>query len=161
MRISSTEARERGYDPSEVARIEQAEAGQREAGELRKLIDRTFTSIPKPETTLRVARALDDEWTITPQRAAELALEDSESDWRDVPKEKTEAYQEYFTFSDPPGWRFYLPAFMTHYLTEFPDYGYDAVYWACSRRDHIGDLTEDELAVVDRFLDLCHRYECH
>ena len=159
MRISSTEAQERGYDPSEIARIEQAEAGQSEAQELRQIIDQTFTSISKPETTLRVARALDDEWTITPQRARELALEDPETDWRDVPKEKTESYQEYFTFSDAPGWRFYLPAFMTHYLSEFPDYGYEAVYWACCSREHIGDLTEDELAVVDRFLELCRRYE--
>lgn len=159
MRISSKEARERGYDPVSVACIERAEAGQREADALRQRIDETFTSIPKPSTTLRVARALDDEWWITEERAAELALEDPETDWRDVPKAKTEAYQEYFTFSDPPGWRFYLPAFMSHYLTEFPDYGYDSVYWACCRREHIGELTEEELAVVDKFLELCHRYE--
>ena len=53
---------------------------------------------------------------------------------QDVPKDKTEAYQEYFTFSDPAGWRFYLPAFMSHYLSEFPDYGYDAVYWPAPAR---------------------------
>ena len=82
-------------------------------------------------------------------------------DWRDVPKRKTEVYQEYFTFADPPGWRFYLPAFMTHYLSEFPDYGYDAVRWACRNPEHIGELTEEELEVVNRFLDLCSRYEQH
>jgi hypothetical protein len=161
MRISSKEARERGYDSAEIARIEQAEAGRREAEELRQIIDQVFTSIKKPAITLRVARALDDEWNISHKRAAELALEDPETDWRDVSKEKTEAYQEYFTFSDPPGWRFYLPAFMSHYLSEFPDYGYDAVYCACSSRKHIDDLTADELSVVDRFLELCHRYEDH
>jgi hypothetical protein len=159
MRISSQEARMRGYDPSEVARFERAEAGQREADELRKIIDQTFISIPKPSVTLRVARARDDEWNITPKRAAELAQEDTETDWRDVPKEKTEAYQEYFTFADSPGWRFYIPAFMTHYLTEFPDYGYDAVYDACSSRKRIGDLTDAELEVVRMFLELCERYE--
>lgn len=161
MRISSTEARERGYDPSEIARIEQAEEGQREAEELRQIIDQVFASSKKPATTLRVARALDDEWTVSPNRAAELALEDPETDWRDISKEKTENYQEYFTFSDPPGWRFYLPAFMSHYLSEFPNYGYNAVYDACSSRKYICDLTTDEISVVDRFLDLCHRYEEH
>ncbi len=159
MRISSKEARERGYDPAAIARIEAAERGCPEGEELRQLIDRTFTSIPKPATTLRVARALDDEWTITNERATELALEDPETDWRDVPKEKTEGYQEYFIFSDAPGLRFYLPAFMSHYLSGFPDYGYDAVYWACVRRVHFDALAEDEIAVVDKFLALCHKYE--
>ncbi len=161
MRISSTEARKRGYDPSEVARIEKAEEGQREADELIRVIDRVFTSIPRPTTTLRVARALDDEWTVSPQRATELSREDPETDWRDVPKKKTEAYQEYFTFADPPGRRFYLPAFLTHYLSEFPDYGYDAVYLACRNPEHIGELSAEELEVVNRFLDLCRRYEQH
>jgi hypothetical protein len=161
MRISSTEARERGYDPAEIARIEQDEEGRREADALRKLVDQTFASIPKPTTTLRVARALDDEWNISTARATELALQDPEIDWREVSKEKTETYQEYFTFSDPAGWRFYLPAYMSHYLAEFPGYGYDAVYWACTDQKNAGDLTKAELAVVDQFLELCHRYEQH
>ena len=116
-------------------------------------------SIPKPAITLRVARALDDEWTVSPERAEELAREDLETDWREVPKEKTEAYQEYFNFSDASGWRFYLPAFMDHYLSEFPNYGFDAVYWACSSQKHCRGFSDDELAVVERFLDLCGRYE--
>jgi len=159
MRISSAEARRRGYDPDEIARIKLAEEGQREADELIRLIDQVFTSIPKPRTTLSVARALDDEWIISEERAAELAKEDPETDWRDVPEEKTRACQEYFTFSDAPGWRFYLPAFMTHYLREFPGYGYDAVCWACAGRTHFDDLTADELAVVEKFTALCHKYE--
>lgn len=159
MRISSAEARRRGYDPAEIARIELAEEGQREADELIRLIDQVFTSIPMPQCTLRVARALDDEWIISEERAAELAKEDAETDWREVPEEKTRAYQEYFTFADPPGWRFYLPAFMTHYLREFPGYGYDAVYWACCERTYIDDLTSEELAVVEKFVTLCHKYE--
>ena len=44
---------------------------------------------------------------------------------------------------------------MSHYLSEFPHYDHDAVYWACSARNQIGDLTKGELAVVDEFLDLC------
>jgi hypothetical protein len=159
MRISSAEARQRGYDPGEVARIALAEEGKREADVLARMIDQVFISIPVPSTTLRVARALDDEWNVSNERAAELAKEDPETDWRDVPKEKTEGCQEYFTFSDPAGWRFYLPAFMTHYLSEFPHYCYDAVYWACVSRDHFDELTPDEIAVTDSFLALCHKYE--
>ena len=159
MRISSAEAMQRGYDPGEVARIRLAEEGNREANHLRDIIHRVFTLIPKPLITLRVARALDDEWTVSAERAIELAWEDAEDDWRTVPREKTEAYQEYFTFSDPPGWRFYLPAFMCHYLEEFPGYGYDAVYWACVQRDKLTALTPDEIAVVDKFVALCHKYE--
>ncbi|MFT4550172.1 MAG: hypothetical protein ACI9UA_005170 [Pseudoalteromonas tetraodonis] len=159
MRISSSEARERGFDPSEIARIEHAEAGQREADELRKVIDGTFVNIPPPKITLRVGRALDDEWTVSEERAAELAKEDPETDWREVAEEKTATYQEYFNFSDPPGCRFYLPAYMSHYLSDFPDYGWDAVCFACEIRIHFGELTEAELAVVDRFLALCQKYE--
>ena len=116
MRISSAEARQRGYDPNEIVRIQSAEVGKLEADDLVRTIDRVFVSIPVPPITLRVALALDDEWNISDERAGELAKQDPETDWRDVPKDKTEAYQEYFTFSDPAGWRFYLPAFMSHYL---------------------------------------------
>lgn len=161
MRISSAEARQRGYDPQEIARIEWAEKGRLEANDLMRTIDRVFTSPPVPLITLRVARALDDEWNVSDERATELVKEDPETNWRDVPKEKTEAYQEYFTFSDSSGWRFYLPAFMSHYLSEFPDYGHDAVYWACIRRDHFDTLTADEVAVTDQFIALCHKYENH
>ena len=48
---------------------------------------------------------------------------------------------------------------MTHYLREFPGYGHDAVYWACVERTHIDDLTADELAVVEKFVALCQKYE--
>jgi hypothetical protein len=161
MRISSAEAGQRGYDPNEIARIQAAEEGKRAADDLARIIDQVFVSIPVPSITLRVARALDDEWNISGERAVELAKQDPETDWRDVPKDKTEAYQEYFTFSDPAGWRYYLPAFMSHYLSEFPDYGYDAVCWACIRRDHFDALTPDEVAVVDKFVALCHKYEVH
>ncbi len=159
MRISSTEAKLRGYDPSEIARIKVAEEGNREAAQLIETIHQVFSSIPKPSITLRVALALDDDWIISEERTAELAMEDAEEDWRAVPKWKTEGYQEYFTFSDPPGWRFYLPAFMCHYLEDFPGCGYDAVYWACIRRDKLVALTSEEVAVVERFVTLCHKYE--
>lgn len=48
---------------------------------------------------------------------------------------------------------------MTHYLREFPNGGEDAVHDACIRRTDFDDLKEDELAIVDRFVALCHKYE--
>jgi hypothetical protein len=76
MRITSAEARQRGYDPDEIARIELDEEGKREADDLVRMIDRVFISIPVPSITLRVARALDDQWNVSNERAAELAKED-------------------------------------------------------------------------------------
>jgi hypothetical protein len=159
MRISSAEARRRGYDPDEIARIEADEVAWREAAELIQLIDEVFTAIPKPKVTLLGARALDDEWIVSEERMAELAKQDPETDWREVSEEKTAACQEYFTFADAPGWRFYLPAYMTHYLREFPGYGCDAVYNACVGRMHLDDLTAEELDVVEKFVALCQKYE--
>ncbi|HEY1121618.1 MAG TPA: DUF6714 family protein, partial [Haloferula sp.] len=108
---------------------------------------------------LLVARALDNEWVVSDERAADLAKHDPETDWREVSDEKTAACQEYFTFADSPGWRFYLPAYMTHYLREFPGGGEDAVYDACINRTHFDELTADELAIVDKFVALCGKYE--
>ena len=91
MRITSAEAKKSGYDPAAVARLELAEAGHREADQLRALINNSFVTVPRARITLRVARALDDEWTISDERAVELANEDPETDWREVSEEKTRA----------------------------------------------------------------------
>lgn len=160
MRITAAEARRRGYDSVTIARIEVDEVAWGEGEELIRLIDQVFVSIPRPATTLRVARALDDEWIVSEERVAELAKEDPETDWREVSDDRTAGCQEYFTFAHSPGgWRFYLPAYMTHYLREFPGGGEDAVYDACIRRTHFDDLTADELAVVEKFVALCQKYE--
>lgn len=84
---------------------------------------------------------------------------DAENDWREVFDEAIEAYQEYFTFADAEGCRFYLPAYMRHYLKEFPYSGYDAVYWACTQPEKLEALNEQERACVDGFLALCHHYQ--
>ncbi|QYY36165.1 DUF6714 family protein [Ruficoccus sp. ZRK36] len=159
MEISSKEARGRGYEADEIARIELSEEGHLEATKLLKRIDQTFVNIPKPAITLSVAREIDECWTVTPKRAAELALEDPETDWREVSKEKVKAFQEYFSFSDAPGWRFYLPAFMSHYLRDFPHNGYNAVYQACLNREHIDELPKAEMEIVDAFVSLCQKYD--
>lgn len=67
--------------------------------------------------------------------------------------------QEYFCFSDPEGWGFHLPAYMCHYLRQFPHCGLDAVCLACTSGQHLDLLPEAQLQCVVRFLELCHRHE--
>jgi hypothetical protein len=109
--------------------------------------------------TLSVARGYDDEWNLSDERIEELRGHDPEEDWREVSDEVIGGSYEYFTFADPAGWRFYLPAFMCHHLRNFPGSGWDAVLLACRRRTHLGLLDEAQLQCVERFLDLCNRHE--
>ena len=99
-----------------------------EAANLIHAIEAAFRNIPRPQITLSVAHGLDDEWNLNPDRFRELRSKDQEEDWIELDEKRTEPYQEYFTFSDDENWRFYLPAFMCHYLRHFPGYGYDTVY---------------------------------
>jgi hypothetical protein len=76
-----------------------------------------------------------------------------------VSAEAAHTFQEYFTFSDSEGWRFYLPAFIHHYLSEFPLSGFDAVYSACVQKTHFDLLTPGQITFIDEFLALCHTWE--
>lgn len=96
---------------------------------------------------------------LSEERFAELARLDPEQHWTEVSAEATREFQEYFAFSDAEGWRFYLPAFLRHYLAEFPLCGYDAVVYACQRRTHFDLLTQAQVAFVDQFLALCRTWE--
>lgn len=131
----------------------------REAQGLAARLVEVFGDPPRPETTLSVARGYDDEWILTEERIAELSALDPEQHWMDVPEEATQSSQEYFTFSDAEGWRFYLPAFLRHYLAGFPTYGWDAVYWACVSKKHIGLLSKEQVAFLDEFAALCHAWQ--
>lgn len=122
-------------------------------------IAREFRDVPAPRITLHVARAYDDEWTVSQERGEELQAEDPEASWQEVSDEKIECFQEYFTFSDSEGWRFYLPAFMSHFLREFPSRGFDAVCSAVRRPDDkLELLTEGQRRCVDEFKALCDSY---
>lgn len=115
-----------------------------------------FANVPRPAITCSVARGYDDEWSLSPERMQELAALDTEQTWTDVSDEAIEFFQEYFNFTDAEGCRFYLPAYMSHYLRHFPGCAYDAVYWACGRREHFELLSPEQLACVDGFLSLIH-----
>ncbi len=119
---------------------------------LLKRIEDSFAGVPRPAITKSVARGLDDEWVLSDERAAELAQLDPEMEWTDLTADDVRNFQEYFTFSDAEGWRFYLPAYMKFYLLGFPDYAWDAVYDACSSRDPKLDLlTASQRACVQEF----------
>ena len=157
--ISAAEAKERGFDPATVRQYEAIEVARVEALKLIPTIEKAFDGVPRPQTTLSVARGYDDEWNLTNERITELNTMDSECSWQDVSDESIESYQEYFTFSDPSGWLFYLPAYMCHYLRRFPDDGWDAVYQACQRKTHFDLLNDTQLQCVDQFLKLCGRHQ--
>jgi hypothetical protein len=118
-----------------------------------------FLDIPAPRITLHVARAFDDEWIVSQEREDELKAEDPEASWLEVSDEKIECFQEYFTFSDSEGWRFYLPAFMCHFLRNFPNGGFVAVCSAVRQPDdRLELLTEGQRQCVDEFSALCDSY---
>lgn len=130
-----------------------------EAMELAARLPDVFGNPPRPRITLHVARGYDDEWFLSDKRVAELAALDPEQHWMEVPAEATRQFQEYFTFSDAEGWRFYLPAFLRHYLAEFPLCGWDAVLTACQTRKHFDLITQPQVALIDEFLALCATWD--
>jgi hypothetical protein len=156
--ISAKEMRARGYDPSSISEGERIGRLRAESMALIREIERVFKAVPRPRITLHVARGYDDEWNLSEERISELAARDPETDWREVDNEAIQSFQEYFSFSDAEGWRFYLPAFMRHDLRSFPDRGV-AAYSACKSRNHVDLLSPEQLACIDRFVSLWDEYE--
>ena len=155
---SRDELRSRGYSRETLDRIDRWREAHHEAQMLAARIPEVFGDPPRPRITLSVALGYDDEWNLTEERVAELAAQDPEQHWTEVSVESIRGYQGYFIFSDAEGWRFYLPAFLQDYLAGFPDYGWDGVYNACVTREHVDLLTPNQLAFIDEFVALCHRW---
>lgn len=154
------EMRARGYDSLSLETGKVVSIARKEAGLLIAAIHEAFRNIPRPQTTLHVARGLDDEWHLSDERFRELRAMDPEEDWTELLPDRMDGFTEYFTFSDDEGWRFYLPAFMCRYLEQFPGRaGHNEIYWACVSKDHVALLNEEQMACVERFVTLCHRYE--
>jgi hypothetical protein len=132
-----------------------------EAMDLAVRLPEVFGDPPRPRITLHVARGYDDEWFLSEERVLELAALDPEQHWTEVTYEDASIFQEYFTFSDAEGWRFYLPAFLRYYLADFPLSGWDAIYYACVTRQHFDLITEPQVAFVKEFLALSATWESH
>lgn len=130
-----------------------------EAMTLAARLPEVFGDPPRPRITLHVARGLDDEWRLSAERWAELAALDPEQHWMEVSEEATRNFQEYFTFADEEGWRFYLPAFLRDYLGGFPIYGWDAVCIACAQEDRLESFTPAQLDFCRAFRALCLVWE--
>jgi hypothetical protein len=129
-----------------------------EAMDFASRLPEVFGDPPRPRVTLHVARGYDDEWVLSEERVSELAALDPEQHWTEVTAQATKQFQEYFTFSDAEGWRFYLPAFLRHYLGDFPLCGWDAVHTACQHRTHFDLITQPQIAFIDEFLALCQTW---
>jgi len=161
LRFNPDEMQARGYDSATIEEAQRASEARNLALELIERIKRCFVEIPRPVVTLSVARGYDDEWNLSDERVAELSAQDPEQHWFEVGDAAIEHHQEYFTFSNPEGCRFYLPAFLCHYLREFPYSGHTAVYDACVWPRALTDLSNEERACVNEFLELCYAYQRH
>ena len=156
---SREELKARGYSPESLDLYDLWRQAHREAQLLAARLPEVFGDPPRPSITLHVARGYDDEWMLSMERGKELTAMDPEQHWTEVSAEAVASFQEYFTFSDAEGWRFYLPAYLRHYLAEFPLYGWTAVHTACVCRDHFDLLTREQVAFIDEFLALCRTWE--
>jgi len=130
-----------------------------EAQELAARLPLVFGDPPRPGITLHVARGYDDEWFLSEERFTELSALDPEEHWFEVTADAAYSFPEYFTFSDSEGWRFYMPAFLRHYLAEFPLSRDDTVRVACEDRRHFDLFTADQVRFIDEFLALCRTWE--
>jgi hypothetical protein len=155
---SRDELRKRGYSPESLDLYDLWRHAHAEAEQLAARLPEVFGDPPRPTITLHVARGYDDEWFLSPARGAELAALDPEQHWMEVTAESTRCFQEYFTFSDAEGWRFYLPAFLHHFLAEFPLCSWHAVLDACRTRTHFDLITQEQVAFIDEFLALCRTW---
>lgn len=156
---TAAEARARGFDPDVVAQMELDEEAQAEAAVLIREIEAAFEGVPRPRITRSVATGYDDEWILSEERVRELAAQDPEQRWQEVPDEGMQRCQEYFSFSDAEGWRFYLPAYLCLDLRGFPRCEWYAVRYACEHATHLDLLTNAQMACVMRFLELCRRHD--
>ena len=130
-----------------------------EAMELAARLPKVFGDPPRPDITLHVARGYDDEWSLSQERGSELAAQDPEQHWYEVTAEAVNEFQEYFSFTNAEGCRFYLPAYLRHYLADFPLSRYNAVVIACVTRSHFDLLITQQRAFVDEFLALCQAWD--
>ncbi|MCD6049067.1 MAG: hypothetical protein K0Q55_470 [Verrucomicrobia bacterium] len=119
-------------------------------------IQKAFAGISKPNGTLRVARGADDhdhDWRKLQK------LDDHYSAWEDIPSEDLEHYQDVFTWLCPEGYRFYLPAYMVHFLTANPQTREKEIWRSrafnsyCVEKGQFELFTPAEAAVTCRFLE--------
>ena len=156
---SREELKSRGYSRETLDLYDSWREAHGEALKLAARLPGVFGDPPRPRITLSVARGYDDEWTLSNERVAELRAFDPEQHWMEVSAEAVQSAQEYFNYADAEGWRFYLPAFLQHYLAGFPLYQWGAVHTACVRRDHFDLISAEQVAFVDEFLTLCQKWE--
>lgn len=156
---SRDELRSRGCSPESLELYDLWAAANAEAQNLAARIPLVFGDPPRPRITLHVARGYDDEWTLSESRVAELAALDPELHWTEVTDDAIQCFQEYFCFTDGEGCRFYLPAYLRHYLAGFPLSGWDAVRFACENRLYFDLLTNAQIEFVNEFLELCRVWE--
>jgi hypothetical protein len=151
------EAKARGCGPRAIAAARWAKRAREEAFVLMEKVGLAFEDVPRPKIALAVAKGLDDEWNLSPEREAELRALNPEEDWREVEVSDTICFW-YFNFSDAEGCRFYLPAFLFAVLGEFPYSDRHGILCLRSHPEKTALLNEVQLSCLLRFYELCEKY---
>ena len=103
-----------------------------------------------------MARALDDEWNLSPERQTELLQKDQEQSWTDITDDEIESFDDILTFLDADGYLFYLPAFMSYALRRHSDsasFALDAATFACANSaERLHLFTPSQMRCVIDFL---------
>ena len=118
--MSSAEMKARGYDSDIIAAQLRREKAVGEAGPLIAEIERAFAGVPRPMITVSVANGLDVEAHLSAKEIEELRASDPEEIWMQLDDEALEDFADNCDFMDSPAWQFYLPAYMSECLRNFP-----------------------------------------
>lgn len=138
---------------------EQSAYSKKKAG-LIKLIKDAFSGVPKPEITLRVARAHDDyHYPKTPEELARLRRDNDYDRWEEIPDEDIATYWDVCPFFDQQARCFYLPAFMVWCVRhpdgcteEGNDVGLSVVFDLRHHLDELKEMTVDQRVAIREFL---------
>ena len=128
-----------------------------------ELLDRiahAFRKVSKPrDVTKSVARALDDEWNVLPERRALIRKQDREKRWSELTDKDIEYFYNIFPFLDAEGYHFYFPAFMSYALRRHRDsdsLASDFTIYACTHDcERFALFDAAQMRCVIDFLHFC------
>lgn len=115
--------------------------------------------------SLHAARALDDWHSL--EEATKIGQEmDLDTQWQDVPDEWLMEFHDIFSFLDPKGFRYYIPAYMIWSLKEpkaSDSNSLTSLIWALEsklghHKAHFKILNQEQLQVISDFIEFVKTY---
>ena len=115
--------------------------------------------------SLHAARALDDWHSLEGAKKIGQTM-DRDTRWQDVPAESIMKFHDIFSFLDPKGFRYYIPAYMVWSLQESQasdSNSFDSLLRALENRDgyyrtHFEILTFPQLEAISDFIEFVNNY---